>query len=80
MELLGDAYAVVNEKLGAISQSNQIRPGAEFWVSTFFGVSPNSFTYLISGGGLAADLAVGAATGAAMISSTSKYARYIMAF
>lgn len=80
MELLGDAYTLVNEKLNAIGTSYAIRPGAEFWVSTFFGVAANSYTYTISGAALTADLAQGAATGAAMISSTSKYARFIMAF
>lgn len=80
IDLLGDSYSVVNEKLKAIDQSCAIAAGAEFWVSTYFGVPTNSYTYIISEGGLAADVRQGVVTGAAMISSTTRYARFIFAF
>ena len=80
MELLGDNYSIVNEKLKAIDQSYAIGAGLEFWVSTYFGVPTNSYTYIISEGGLAADVRQGVTTGAAMLSSDTRYARYIFAF
>ena len=80
IDLLGDAYAVVNPKLEAIGASYEILPGQEFWCSTFFGVSASSYTYDIAGGDLAANLHQGTVSGAAQISSSSKYARYIFAF
>ena len=80
MELLGDNYSIVNEKLKAIDQSYAIGAGLEFWVSTYFGVPTNSYTYIISEGGLAADVRQGVVTGAAILSSDTKYARYIFAF
>ena len=80
MELLGDNYSIVNEKLKAIDESYAIGAGLEFWVSTYFGVPTNSYTYIISEGGLAADVRQGVTTGAAMLSSDTRYARYIFAF
>ena len=80
IDLLGDAYAIVNAKLEAIGTSYKILKAYEFWCSTFFGVSASSYTYNISGGDLAANLHQGATSGAAQISSTSKYARFIFAF
>jgi hypothetical protein len=80
IELLGDAYSVVNEKLGAVKAEFKIDYAHEFWCSTFFGVSQNSYTYKISQGDLTANVSSGVMTGAAQISSTSKYVRYIFAF
>ena len=80
LELLGDAYSQINDKLTAINSKYGIKAGLEFWVSTFFGNASNSFTYVISAGALYADIHEGAASGAPMISSTSKYARFIFAF
>ena len=80
IELLGDAYSVVNEKLGAVKAEFKIDYAHEFWCSTFFGVSQNSYTYKISQGDLTANVSLGVMTGAAQISSTSKYVRYIFAF
>ena len=80
IDLLGDAYEVVNEKLAAIDASYKIAKGAEFWCSTFFGVYTSSYTYNISGGDLAANLHQGTLSGAAQITSTSKFARFIFAF
>lgn len=80
IELLGDAYSVVNEKLGVVKAEFKIDYAHEFWCSTFFGVSQNSYTYKISQGDLTANVSSGVMTGAAQISSTSKYVRYIFAF
>lgn len=80
IDLLGDVYSVVNEKLEAIKPEYKIDSNHEFWCSTFFGVAQNSYTYKISAGDLTANVSQGVMTGAAQISSKSKYVRFIFAF
>ena len=75
-DLLKDVNVLVNDKMKAIDKSHEFAVDARFWTSTYFGLSSNSYTYVVIA---RSGVDPGLASGSSIISSEYNV-RFIFAF
>ena len=75
-DLLKDVNVLVNDKMKAIDKSHEFAVDARFWTSTYFGLSSNSYTYVVIA---RSGVEPGLASGSSIISSEYNV-RFIFAF